>query len=100
MKTTLAVMAALMVVGCNTAPVIIPDPVLLPETKTVEVPDWLLEKCPTIQQLPVKAYSGQDTVKLFQSLSDQSDACRAKDSILVDTVRKAFNLKLVPQGSK
>ncbi len=82
-------LVCLILVGCATH---LPDVVLTPATKTVNVPKELLIKCAPIKSLTATKYSEAEIVGLVKSLVDQSDECRQKHSILVDAVKKAFNI--------
>lgn len=71
-----------------------PHPVVLvPETQTVNIPDHLLQTCPPMPKLQAKAYTEGEMVDLLNQWITMSEACRAKQAILVTTVKQAFNIK-------
>jgi len=70
-----------------------PNPVLVPETKQVSIPEDTLKKCPVIPRLEVRTYTEGELVNITNALIKQSEVCRSRQSLLSDTVRDAFNLK-------
>ena len=88
-----------MLVGFAAVPKPVP-PVLVPVTTQVNIPAELLIKCEPFPKLVSPTYTEGELVSIFQIWINQADACRAKDSILVDTVTKAFNIQPKNQSSK
>lgn len=78
-----------------------PNPVLVPETKQVSIPESTLKKCAVIPHLEQRKYSEGELVDFANSVIKLSEACRSRQSLLADTVRDAFNLpKPAKQPSK
>lgn len=94
MKTSLlahfAVLFGLTLSGCNT-PEKPHDPVLLPETKVVEIPEYLLEECPSLAKLTAPKYNEGESVEAVKTWVNTVDDCRTRHRILSGLVRKAFN---------
>jgi hypothetical protein len=100
MKILINVLCISLLTACAATPVSQP-PVLVPPTKTVSIPSELLVKCKVLSDLTAATYTEGDVVDFtIKSVIAQSEVCRAKDSILVDTVRSAFNIPLVSTPSK
>lgn len=80
--------------ACGSDPVRPPleDVVLAPKTETVNVPTNLLVKCSMLPKLEARKYSEKETVAIDKTWIDMYDTCRTNNSILIDTVRKAFNI--------
>ena len=74
--------------------------VLVPKEEKVNIPAYLLVKCPPIKKIPVRSYNQGETVEIVNRVIDQSEECRKKDDILVDTVKKAFNTEQQKPASK
>lgn len=88
----------LLLCACSTAPVVDPlaNVVLVAPKEKVNVPDHLLVPCPAIQPLEVRAYSKAETVGLASTSLSAYDACRTKDELLIEAIKKAFQV----EGSK
>lgn len=84
--------------ACTTAPVVDPlaTAVLVAPKATVNVPDHLLETCPVVQPLDVRSYTKAETVSIASNALSMYDACRTKDALLIEAIKKAF----VVEGSK
>jgi hypothetical protein len=93
MKNLLIVLSVLLA-ACSGDPVRPPleDVVLAPNTETVNVPKNLLVKCPLLPKLEVRKYTEKEVVVIDKSWIDMYDTCRTNNSVLIDTVRKAFNI--------
>lgn len=98
MKTSFFILL-LALVGCADLPKPI-DPVLAPPTETVNIPDELLLTCPAIPKLESRDYKEGELVKITNKIITISENCRTKDSILINTVVKAFNIKPKVEASK
>ena len=89
MKKFLLITASLLLTGCaTTAPVVVPP--LAPSVKTVNIPVELLIKCPTVPMLEDRAYTEGELVTVTKNTINLMESCRAKDSVLVDTINTAF----------
>lgn len=83
----------LMLAGCGSQKVL-PDVVLAPETKVVNIDRSLLVECPALAKLEKPEYTQGELVKAVNdSWVKESDKCRAQLSILIKAVKKAFNIK-------
>lgn len=83
----------LLLAGCATTEPPKPEPqVLVPPVTKVNIPDSLLLKCPQIPRLEARTYTQKELVAAVNNIVDISEACRSKQAILVDTVRKSFNI--------
>jgi len=80
--------------GCASKPVVNPlaDVVLVPKDDKVSVPDVDLSLCPPLEKFEVKALSQQDTIDMTSKFIDTYTACRVKQKLLADAIRKAFNI--------
>lgn len=101
MKLSSIFLVCFVLAGCGTDPKV-KEPVLVPPPKeTVEIPDYLLVKCPMIEKLEQRPYTEGELVQVLKKVINQNEECRTKNSILVNTMSSAFNLKPVPtQPSK
>lgn len=91
---TLMITLCLLLAACGQDPVRPPleDVVLAPKTERVEVPTKLLIKCPLLPRLEARKYSEKEVLALDKSWIDLYDTCRTNNAVLIDAVRKAFNI--------
>ncbi len=100
LRLSILIAVSALLVACQNKPPLQEETALLPETKTVNLPAYLLVKCPVIPKLRKASYAEDELVDLVSEIITQSDQCREKQSILVNTVVKAFNIKVVPAATK
>lgn len=101
MKTILCILfATLALVGCGPIKKEPENVVLVPKNEKVNIPQYMLTKCPPLKKIPVREYNQGETVQIMNRLINQSEDCRKKDDLLVDTVKKAFNTEQQTEPSK
>ena len=85
---------ALVLVGCSTNNEVKPnDPVLAPETKTVNIPAEQLTPCPDLEAPNLQALSQGQTLDLLATWFKAYTSCQLSHNPLIITVKDAFNIK-------
>lgn len=93
LKFVVAVMAVFLF-GCGTAPPPpnpTPLPVVQPDQQVVISQD-LVTKCPPLHPLVVRQYDKEDTLMVFQTITNRYTVCSGRQSANIPLIQKAFNL--------
>jgi len=95
-RISLWLLAPLLLVGCADQPVKqkpLEDVVLVPEKKTVSIPDETLRECDPLPKMEERKYTEAETLDFMQSLVTNQSDCRKRKSDETQTLKKAFNSK-------
>ncbi len=76
------------------------NPVIVPQKQTVELPSDLLVYCPPLPKLTKTTYTEGESVDIVNSMVKMTELCRSTNAILIDTIKDAFNIKLVEPKPK
>lgn len=90
----LILLIAIALAGCTTTDSVKPnDPVITPQTETVNIPKDQLTPCPDLEIPELKALSQGQTLDLLGAWFKQYTSCQLSHNGLIPTVKKAFNVK-------